>query len=115
MYYQNYFIIIITQKLVWAVQFSIFGQRLFPEARLVASYTYDFPRTLLWRALTKKKKNLNKKHLLDIEMRKMNTLTKFKKPCGRPGSTSNPVGIPSAFNFLAIIMQSSKHGSISTD
>lgn len=43
------------------------------------------------------------------------TLTKLRKPCGRPLITSRLTGTSSLFSFFANITQSSRHGSISTD
>lgn len=43
------------------------------------------------------------------------TLIKHRNPCGSPDNTSKPTGLPNAFNFFANIIQSSKHGSASTD
>lgn len=50
-------------------------------------------------------------HLTDMSIL---TLTKLKNPWGKPGNTSSPVAMPSAFSFLAIMMQSSRQGSMST-
>lgn len=88
---------------------------MFPATQLNGKCTHDYLHTPLLITILKNDMKIGPlKAVLCMNLIEF-TLTKLRKPWGSPGKTSNPTGIPSDFSLFAIIMQSSRQGSISTD